>query len=121
MFPGSWVNMRGLLHKRGDAALQQWGTIEFYGTLPLLHTPRDFDLHFLPDHPLGYPPKEGLRGQTERELIEGVPYCVWAQLTRPSVRGACSRAALSVPVAIFSQRVTRFRNAFRNELETLAV
>jgi hypothetical protein len=26
-----------------------------YGTLPLLHTPRKLVLHFLPDHPLGYP------------------------------------------------------------------
>jgi hypothetical protein len=47
-------------------ALLQWGSIEFYGTLPLLLTPREIVLHFLTDHPLGYPPREGLRGQAGR-------------------------------------------------------
>ena len=42
------------------------GSIEFYRTLPLLHTPREFVLHFLPDHRLGHPPKEGLRAHAGR-------------------------------------------------------
>ena len=39
------------------------GSIESYGTLQLLHTPRVFVLHFLPDHRPDHPSKDGLRGQ----------------------------------------------------------
>ena len=59
-------------------------------------------------------------GDKQGELKGGAPYSVRALLMRALIRGEWSRAAFFVPVAIF-WRVTRPRNAFRNELETLAV
>jgi hypothetical protein len=81
-------------------ALQQWGSIEFYGTLPLLPTPRELVLHFLTDHPSVTLQKKAFADK-QGELKGGAPYSVRALLMRPLMRGECSRAAFFVPVAIF--------------------
>src|SRR5215218_1371061 len=111
--------MRGPLHQGGDATLQEWGLIEFYGTLPLLRTPREFVLHFLPEHHLGCPPREGLQGRAGRAQRR-------SPVLSPGSTDATVNARGVEPSSIFRtcgyfQRVARLRNASRNELETLAV
>src|SRR5215211_781621 len=111
--------MRGPLPYGGEAAFRQCGSIESYGTLPLLHTPRELVLHFLPNHRPGHPSKVGLRGQAGS-----------AQKRSPVLSPGSTNATVNArgvePSSVFRacgyfKRVARLRNAHCNELETLAV